>query len=176
MGDLCDNCPEEPNSLQKNYDKDKFGDMCDFDDDNDGQTDLHEIECGSDPKDENSLSPDFDGDGIPDCQDSDIDNDQVPDIIDPNSYKYDEFLVSEFISDNGDGINDVFNIVKITNYPNSSLVIYSRSGVEIYNKRNYQNTWPLDQDQKVPEGSYFYFLDLENDGLIDKRGWIYLTR
>ena len=125
---------------------------------------------------ENSLSPDFDGDGIPDCQDSDIDNDQVPDIIDPNSYKYDEFLVSEFISDNGDGINDVFNIVKITNYPNSSLVIYSRSGVEIYNKRNYQNTWPLDQDQKVPEGSYFYFLDLENDGLIDKRGWIYLTR
>ena len=176
VGDLCDNCPEEPNSLQKNYDKDKFGDICDFDDDNDGQTDLHEIECGSDPKDENSLSPDFDGDGIPDCQDSDIDNDQVPDIIDPNSYKYDEFLVSEFISDNGDGINDVFNIVKITNYPNSSLVIYSRSGVEIYNKRNYQNTWPLDQDQKVPEGSYFYFLDLENDGLIDKRGWIYLTR
>ena len=77
---------------------------------------------------------------------------------------------------NGDGINDVFNIVKIANYPNSSLVIYSRSGVEIYNKRNYQNTWPLDQDQKVPEGSYFYFLDLENDGLIDKRGWIYLTR
>ena len=46
----------------------------------------------------------------------------------------------------------------------------------IYNKINYQNTWPLDQDQKVPEGSYFYFLDLENDGLIDKRGWIYLTR
>ena len=131
VGDLCDNCPKEPNLLQENYDKDKFGDLCDIDDDNDGQTDLHEIECGSDPKDENSLSPDFDGDGIPDCQDPDIDNDEVPDIIDPNSYNFDEFLVSEFISDNGDGINDVFNIVKIINYPNNSLVIYSRSGLNL---------------------------------------------
>ena len=57
--EIYDNCPKEPNLLQENYDKDKFGDLCDIDDDNDGQTDLHEIECGSDPKDENSLSPDL---------------------------------------------------------------------------------------------------------------------
>ncbi|MFL2603859.1 MAG: gliding motility-associated C-terminal domain-containing protein [Flavobacteriaceae bacterium] len=177
FGDVCDNCPELPNKDQKNYDKDDKGDLCDEDDDNDGQSDLIELECGSDPKDENSLSPDFDKDGIPDCLDSDSDNDEIPDNIDPNPYDFDQLLISEFISDNGDGINDSFDILKINSYPNNLLSIYNRSGSLIYSKRNYQNTWPLDQNnQSVPEGSYYFTLDLENNGNIDKQGWIYLTR
>jgi len=50
-----------------------------IDTDNDGQTDAHEIRCGSDPEDETSVAPDNDADGIPDCVDSDDDNDGVPD-------------------------------------------------------------------------------------------------
>ena len=177
FGDVCDNCPEIPNKDQKNYDKDDKGDLCDEDDDNDGQSDLIELECGSDPKDENSLSPDFDKDGIPDCLDSDSDNDEIPDNIDPNPYGFDQLLISEFISDNGDGINDSFDILKINSYPNNLLSIYNRSGSLIYSKKNYQNTWPSDQNNKsVPEGSYYFTLDLENNGNIDKQGWIYLTR
>ena len=177
FGDVCDNCPEIPNKDQENYDQDDKGDLCDEDDDNDGQSDLIELECGSDPKDENSLSPDFDKDGIPDCLDSDSDNDEIPDNIDPNPYGFDQLLISEFISDNGDGINDSFDILKINSYPNNLLSIYNRSGSLIYSKRNYQNTWPSDQNnQSVPEGSYYFTLDLENNGNIDKQGWIYLTR
>ena len=177
LGDVCDNCPEIENPKQYNYDNDSKGDLCDEDDDNDGQTDEIELECGSDPKDETSLSPDFDDDGIPDCLDPDKDNDDIKDNIDPNPYGYDELLISEFISDNGDGINDIFKILKINSYPNNFLSIYSRSGTLIYSKKNYQNTWPADQNnQKVPEGSYYYNLDLDDNGVIDKRGWIYLTR
>ena len=121
--------------------------------------------------------PDFDEDGIPDCLDPDSDNDEIPDNIDPNPYGYDELLISEFISDNGDGINDSFNILKINSYPNNILSIYNRSGSLIYIRRNYQNTWPSDQNnQTVPEGSYYFTLDLENNGNIDKRGWIYVSR
>ena len=177
FGDVCDNCPEIPNKDQENYDQDDKGDLCDEDDDNDGQSDLIELECGSDPKDENSLSPDFDKDGIPDCLDPDSDTDEIPDNIDPNPYGFDQLLISEFISDNGDGINDSFDILKINSYPNNLLSIYNRSGSLIYSKKNYQNTWPSDQNNKsVPEGSYYFTLDLENNGNIDKQGWIYLTR
>ena len=176
-GDACDNCPDVQNKDQENYDQDDKGDLCDEDDDNDGQSDEVEIKCGSDPKDENSLSPDFDEDGIPDCLDPDRDNDEIPDNIDPNPYGFDDLLISEFISDNGDGINDSFNIIKINTYPNNLLLIYNRSGSLIYTKRNYQNTWPSDQNnQTLPEGSYYYTLDLENNSSIDKQGWIYLTR
>ena len=60
---------------------------------------------------------------------------------------------------------------------NHLLLIYNRSGSLIYTKRNYQNTWPSDQNnQTLPEGSYYYTLDLENNSSIDKQGWIYLTR
>lgn len=177
VGDLCDVCPDIENPNQEDYDQDLIGDLCDIDDDNDGQTDEAEIACGSNPKDANSLSPDFDQDGIPDCQDSDKDNDQIQDSIDPNPYNYNNILYNQFVSDNGDGINDYFSILKISSYPSSNLSIYTRSGSLQYSRRNYQNTWPSDiRGQQLPEGSYYFMLDLENDGRIDYQGWIYLTR
>lgn len=73
--DSTDNCPNIANPSQENYDFDSFGDVCDPDDDNDGQTDIDEIACGSLTMNSSSLSPDHDGDFSPDCVDEDDDND-----------------------------------------------------------------------------------------------------
>jgi hypothetical protein len=56
------------------------GNNADTDDDNDGQTDLHENNCGSDALDAASMSSDYDADGLPDCIDPDDDNDGQTDL------------------------------------------------------------------------------------------------
>ena len=177
FGDVCDVCPDDFNPEQKDFDKDFLGDICDLDDDNDGQSDEDEVACGSNPKDPSSVSPDYDKDGILDCFDLDNDNDGIEDSIDQNPATYDDLLISEFISDNGDGINDQFIILKIDNNPFNYLTIYNRTGSLIYEKNNYQNTWPGDQNEKaLPEGSYYYRIDIDGNGSVDHEGWLYLTR
>src|SRR6185369_275739 len=57
-------------------------DCIDLDDDNDGQTDLDELACGSNPLDAESKTEDFDRDNQPDCVDLDDDNDCFPDSVD----------------------------------------------------------------------------------------------
>ncbi len=91
-------------------------------------------------------------------------------------------VYNEF-SPNNDGDNDLFRIDCIENYSNNTLTVYNRYGVEVYRKRAYQNDWdgtanvnsPINQDNKLPTGTYYYTLDL-GDGSKAKTGWIYIIR
>ncbi|MFC6096264.1 gliding motility-associated C-terminal domain-containing protein [Flavobacterium qiangtangense] len=91
-------------------------------------------------------------------------------------------VYNEF-SPNNDGDNDFFRIDCIENYPNNTLQVHNRYGVEVYRTRAYQNTWdgtanvnsPINQDNKLPTGTYYYILDM-GDGSGTKTGWIYLIR
>jgi len=62
VGDACDNCVNDPNPEQRNHDGDLQGDACDPDDDNDGVSDLEDL----DPFDP-AVCRDVDGDGCDDC-------------------------------------------------------------------------------------------------------------
>ena len=68
-----------PCSTVPDTDGDGLTDDIDTDDDNDGISDVYEIQVGTDPLDANDTPADQDGDGIPDSIDFDVDGNGIPD-------------------------------------------------------------------------------------------------
>jgi len=71
------------------------------------------------------------------------------------------------ITPNNDGRNDAWLINGIENYPNNTLKIFNRWGEELISYEPYQNAnaWKgtNDSDEKLPDGTYYYMLDLNVD-------------
>ena len=141
---------------------------------------------------------DNDNDGIPDNCDDDDDNDGIKDSVDNcpitfNPYQEDrnhngigdacdkdQVNISEAFTPNGDGINDTWVISNIEYYPASTVRVFNRWGTEVFVARNYQNDWDghyKGNSSSLPESSsYYYQIDLDGDGAIDRQGWIYINR
>lgn len=71
-------------------------------------------------------------------------------------------IIYDGFSPNNDGQNDYFTILNIEQYPGNELMIFNRWGNLVYQKTNYDNTWEgyNYDNQKLPDGTYFYLLDL----------------
>ena len=151
------------NSECLDNDDDGIGDNADDDDDNDGVYDLQDAFPFN-----SAEQKDTDGDGIGDNSDSDYNSDGLRDDV---------LFPSQFFSPNGDGINDTWNVVNTNLFPNCEVWIYTRSGELIFNKKGYANDWTgLLNGQPIPEASYVYMVDQDGDGIVDLKGWFYLTR
>ena len=90
-----------------------------------------------------------------------------------------ELVVYTGFSPNGDGVNDLFHIEGIENFPNNELNVFNRWGNEVYFEQGYANTWNGDWKGKLlPDGTYFYVLQYENgDGeTIEESGYIQIHR
>lgn len=138
-----------------------------------------------------STPVDTDGDGTPNYQDLDsdgdgfidgagsetvlldCDNDGISNYLDPDPC---DLIVPSGFSPNGDGINDVFEIVGISAFPDNKVTIFNRWGNLVYEANGYNNTSVVWDGQNtgalpngtgpVPEGTYFYVIDL-GDGIVD---------
>ena len=153
-----DNCPLLVNANQLDNDNDDEGDTCDLDDDNDGILDTID-NC---PINANSNQADRDRDGRGDECD------------------LTELNISQVITPNGDGNNDTWIIYNIENHPGTIIRVFNRWGKEVFYSRNYKNDWNghyKEYDASLPSsGSYYYQIDLEGDGTIDAKGWLYITK
>ncbi|WP_109299827.1 gliding motility-associated C-terminal domain-containing protein [Aquimarina sp. AU474] len=86
------------------------------------------------------------------------------------------------VSPNGDGLNDTFIIQGIAQFPNNELSIFNRWGVEVYNKKGYDNSWAgvsegratIAKGEELPVGTYYYVFKIE--GRKDQAGYLYINR
>lgn len=93
-----------------------------------------------------------------------------------------ELHIPNGFSPNGDGVNDLFIIRGIDEYPSNQFEIFNRWGNKVFGSSPYQNNWDGTSSEGVqvgsgnlPAGTYFYVLDL-GDGTSIYKGTIYLNR
>lgn len=89
-----------------------------------------------------------------------------------------DIFVFTAVSANKDGVNDVFYIAGIEDYPESVLRIFNRWGNLVYEKMNYKNTWSgtYKGNNDLPDGTYFYLLELKDENNRVFKGYLELFR
>ncbi len=102
----------------------------------------------------------------------------------------DDIIVYTGISPNGDGINDVFRIVGLQNFPKNTLQIYNRWGVKVFEQDGYEQPGSkffegisngratMNKEKQLPVGTYYYMLEYENASGINKSkaGYLYINK
>jgi gliding motility-associated-like protein len=88
-----------------------------------------------------------------------------------------DIFVFNGVSPNGDGNNDTWKIRGIEKYPDNTIMIFNRWGDKVIEFANYNNTtrsWngSNENGDPLPNGTYFYILDVKNVGVL--KGWIYV--
>jgi gliding motility-associated-like protein len=65
---------------------------------------------------------------------------------------------------NGDGINDVWTIGDLTDYPDIEVNIFNRWGQQLFTSKGYDVPWDGKFNGKeVPVGTYYYVIDLHDE-------------
>ncbi len=162
---------DDPYDDLPNTDGDSESDYRDTDDDGDGIA---------------SKDEDMNGDG--DYANDDSDGNGTPEYLEPNIVE-DEIEVFNVITPNGDGVHDVLAIAGLENYPDNTIKIYNRWGVLVYMTKAYntqgnvfdgtsEGRVTVDQDRKLPVGTYFYILDyVDSSGKTKSMaGYLYINR
>ena len=82
--------------------------------------------------------------------------------------------VYKVFSPNDDDTHEYWEIENIKLYPNALVLVYDRSGRQVFRRRNYRNETEIafsgkDQEGRtLPSGTYYYVIDLENEDTVFK--------
>ncbi|MBK6986174.1 MAG: gliding motility-associated C-terminal domain-containing protein [Bacteroidetes bacterium] len=68
--------------------------------------------------------------------------------------------IPNVITPNGDFANDYFKIKNIEYHPNTSVTIFDRWGLKVFESSNYNNEW---KGEGVSDGTFFYVIDVPQD-------------
>lgn len=67
--------------------------------------------------------------------------------------------VSNLFTPNGDGLNDVWYVEGIQNYPESEVFVYNIYGAEVFKTSAYMNDWRGTYNgAELPDGTYYYVI------------------
>ena len=91
----------------------------------------------------------------------------------------DELVIFTGFSPNGDGVNDDFRMLGIEEFPENRFIVFNRWGNEVFSQTAYDNSpekcftgrW---NGKELPDGTYFYVLDLGNGDA--RSGYLQIAR
>jgi|GEM_PF-365026 len=86
-------------------------------------------------------------------------------------------IVPDVITPNGDGVNDEWIIVNIDKFPLNRVFIVNRWGDVVYEATPYNNDWAGTYNGKLlPQGTYYYYVELDVNQVDTRKGSITLIR
>ncbi|HEX5170958.1 MAG TPA: gliding motility-associated C-terminal domain-containing protein [Cyclobacteriaceae bacterium] len=88
-------------------------------------------------------------------------------------YNIESIFIPNFLSLNGDGLNDKFEIRGIGTNETLHLQIFNRWGEKIYVNSDYDGDWPR-KGADLPTGTYYYNLTVSDCTTF--KGWLFITR
>lgn len=98
-------------------------------------------------------------------------NDDDPTVV---NIKPKEFFIPNVFTPNGDGTNDVFEIVGLSLFSNARLTVFNRWGNMVYDNNDYSNDW---NGEGLNDGTYYYVIGLTNaTGMHTYKGWVLIKR
>jgi gliding motility-associated-like protein len=84
---------------------------------------------------------------------------------------------SSGFSPNNDGINDEFTIACASNYPNNKFRVFNRWGTEVFNATSFTGRWDaLYRSNPLPDGTYYFIFEFNNNILSPQTGFIVIQR
>lgn len=94
----------------------------------------------------------------------------------------DRFFIPNIITPNGDGMNDVWKLDFLTEYPDHKLTVYNRYGKVVFRADHYNNDWDGSGQGNagyvayfnLPNGIYTYVIDLGNKEIL--KGWVEIRK
>lgn len=124
------------------------------------------------------LEPDDDTDGIANNKDN------CPEIYNPNQEdvnkdgigdvcQTEDLVIFNSFTPNGDGSNDMWKILNIEKYPNTSVRVFNRWGQVVFFSKDYKNNW---NGNELPRGTYFYIVTTNGDKSKEYKGWLYIAK
>jgi len=86
-------------------------------------------------------------------------------------------VVPNTFTPNGDGINDVWNIKLLDEFPQCLVSVFDRYGSLVYQSRGYSKPWDGTRNgQQLPVGTYYYIINPQNPGMEQLAGPITILR
>jgi gliding motility-associated-like protein len=88
---------------------------------------------------------------------------------------YKKIVIPNAFTPNNDGINDTWGIVALITHPESLTQVFNRYGQVVYQNQGYSQAWNgTSNGQPLPEGTYYYKIDLKNGTIFS--GWVAIIR
>ena len=84
--------------------------------------------------------------------------------------------ITNYLTPNGDGVNDSWIIQNIQLYPGHLVKVFDRAGRVVYSKRDYDNSWDGNVNGAPLAESTYYYILTSPSGVAVMKGFVTLTR